>query len=741
MSFVTEYFSLNAEALSDLAQMVPDFGYNGFGEIVFYRTYSRLKADGRQENWHDVCVRVINGTMTIRKDWYCKNGIEWDEVYWQRYAYRMLVAMFKMHWLPAGRGMWAMGTQFIYERGAMALNNCGATKLGGNDRLADDLHWMMDALMLGVGVGFEALRDDLKIYKPVGTFIHYIGDSREGWCDALKMLVQAYTMPGKRKPVFKDDHVRKRGSLIRGFGGQSSGPGPLMKMLRDVEELFEKPDVDVVRLKTDIANWIGVCVVAGNVRRSAELGKGSVNDPVFMDLKDYDKYPEREDWGYMSNNSAALMSDADFEMIGEIAKRVITRGEPGILNLRNFKYGRIGKQEQPKPDDADIINPCGEIPLEDKELCNVVETLPTRCPSIEAWYEACEFASFYAATVSLLPTHRSETNRVVVRNRRIGVSIIDWTGWVHTAGLHKVTAYMRRGYKIVVETATRRNAEAGVPAPIRFTTIKPGGTGPKLPGKTPGAGYPTFRETLRRMRVAADAPVVPVLDAANVPFQPCYFDPVGTRIYEYPTLQGPADPADEVSLWEQATNLVTLAREWADNAVSNTLYFRPMWKLVKSRSTFVRNSHEHNGLQLAVEHDRLFLAEFDKHIKDEWGFNPWPGATEQAKAFKVSDERQKLVVKKDRYGAWELYMYEFDPLHEERHIEKVLSAIVPLIKSCSVLPHSAKGAYRQMPEEGISRKEYEERLSKIGKLDWARFTGSDGQDEKFCSAESCEVPK
>lgn len=724
--YVTDYFSMNSESLAKLAELRPEFGYDGFGEIVFYRTYSRLKADGRQENWHDVVTRVINGTMTIRKDWYFKNRVEWDEEYWQRYALRMAIAMFKMYWLPAGRGMWAMGTQFIYERGAMALNNCGATKLGGNDRLANDFHWMMDALMLGVGVGFEALRDDLKIYRPVGTFIHYVGDSREGWCDALRMLVEAYTMPNKRKPIFKDDHVRKKGTLIKGFGGKSSGPGPLMDLFRDVEQLFETPGIDVVRLKTDIANKIGVCVVAGNVRRSAELAKGKPNDPIFMDLKDYEKYPEREDFGYMSNNSVALFTDEDFECLGEVAKRVVVRGEPGIINLRNLIYGRIGKQNQPREDKADIFNPCGEIPLEDKELCNVVETVPTRCPNVETWYEACEFAAFYACTVSLLPTHRAETNRVVVRNRRIGVGIIDWTGWIHAEGLHKVTAYMRRGYSVVVDTATQRNAEAGVPAPIRFTTIKPGGTGPKLPGKTPGIGYPTFRETLRRMRVAANAPIVPVLDGANVPFESCYFDPQGTRIYEYPTLQGPAAPADEISLWEQATNLVTVQREWSDNAVSNTLYFRPKWKLVMFRDT-----------GKATEHDVAFAYDFPRYTAEQWGEQS--GLTpSRPKADTVEHNGKKVVTKKNKYGVWELYLYEYDPNHEENIIAKVLASIAPLIKSCSVLPHSAKGAYRQMPEEGITREEYETRLAAIGKLDWNKFTGSDGQDQRYCEGDVCE---
>ena len=470
-TYVNHFFTLSADTCASLFKMKPPFGYDGFGEIVFYRTYSRVKSDGSQESWADVVIRVINGTMSIRKDWYIKNSIEWDEEYWQKYASGMAFAMFRMEWLPAGRGMWAMGTPFVYEKGSMALNNCGFTKLGGNSRLSDDLHWMMDALMLGVGVGFEPIRDDLKIYQPVGTYIHYVQDSREGWADALKLLVDAYTKPGVRKPIFRFDLVRRKGLPIRGFGGLASGPAPLKRLLEQVETLFETPGIDVVRLKADIANMIGVCVVAGNVRRSAELAKGSVQDPIFLDLKDYDKYPERDDWGYMSNNSVALFDDVDFESLGEVARRVIVRGEPGVLNLRNFKYGRISKPIPVREDKADGLNPCGEIPLEDKELCNVVETLPTMCPSVERWYQACEYAATYACSVSLLPTHRKETNRVVARNRRIGVSIIDWTGWIVAASMHRVTAYMRKGYDIVRKTAADRNSEAGVPEPVRVTTI------------------------------------------------------------------------------------------------------------------------------------------------------------------------------------------------------------------------------------------------------------------------------
>lgn len=408
------------------------------------------------------------------------------------------------------------------------------------------------------------------------------------------------------------------------------------------------------------------------------------------------------------------------------------------MNLRNFKYGRIGKPIPVREDKAIGLNPCGEIPLEDKELCNVVETLPTRCPSVTHWYDACRYASFYASTVSLLPTHRSETNKVVVRNRRIGVSIIDWTGWVLSEGLHKVTSYMRKGYEVVTEENRTRNEEAGVPEAIRKTTIKPGGTGPKLPGKTPGIGYPTFRHTLRRMRVAANNPICPVLDAAGVPWEPDYFDPSNTRVYEYPTLQGPAAPAETISLWQQAMNLCTVQREWSDNAVSNTLYFKPRWKLVLARDTFIRDWSNAES-----ERTRQFREDFPSYVREALGASNFlhieNDFANPGKVHIQVEENYKITCKLNKYGEYELRIYKFDPNHEEDVIEHVLSAITPMIKSCSLLPHTPEGAYRQMPESGISAEEYERRLKAIRPIDWSLFKNSDGEDEKFCQGESCAV--
>lgn len=712
--FVNEFFSLNQETVDEIYQMKPQFGYNGYGEFVFYRTYSRLKEGGLNETWHDVVIRVIEGVMSIRLDWYTKNNIYWDDTRWQAFARSMAISMFKMEWLPPGRGLWAMGTPFVYQHGSMALNNCGFTKIG-TSKMHLDFGWLMDALMLGVGVGFEPVNEQFDIFPhKKADFLYIIPDSREGWVNSVQLLVQSFIDPNAKRPRFDYSKIRPRGELIHGFGGIASGPDPLKELHEEITQIFLHGKRSPVRLKTDIANLIGVCVVAGNVRRSAEIAIGDIENQEFLDLKDYQLHPERAAYGRMSNNTAKFKKRSDFELIGELTRRVVVRGEPGGMNMKNIPFGRIGRALDVPLDAAEGLNPCGEIPLEDKELCNLACTLPTMCSYLDDWYGACRFATFYASTTSLLLTHRQETNAVIGRNRRIGVDIIDFTGWKHNIGLHNCIDAMEQGYNIVRKTNKVLNAEAGVPPAIRVTTVKPGGTIPKLAGKTAGIGHPTFNHTLRRTRVASDSPVAKLLIEANVPHHPDQYDPK-TLIFEFPILQGPARPADQVSLWEQAANLMVLQAHWADNAVSNTLYFKPKWCLFKS---VPKGEPFDEWLEDNTKLDYNEIVQLERMLVNK---------IKESNGWKVDADGHTINV------------YQFDPNHEEDEIEFVISSFISKFKSFSLLPHSPKGAYVDMPEEGITEEEYEELLSKISPIDWSRLSGSDGEDEKFCQGDVCEL--
>ena len=570
---VKERFTLQKSFCNELIAKKAKFGFGGFGEAVYYRTYSRIKSDGSQEHWADTVIRVINGVFSVRKNHYILNSLVWDEAKWQHYAKKLAISMFDMKWLPPGRGLWIMGTEYIYERGSAALNNCGAVD---TTDLALAAEWTMDMLMCGVGVGFNTAwkGSNVSIPDKSKSTCYIIPDNREGWTASVRLLIESFT---KKGPWFTFDYskIRPEGSPIHGFGGTASGPEPLKKLHERIENYLKrycKKEIDQTRCTADVMNAIGVCVVAGNVRRSAEMALGSVDDKSFLELKDYSKNPERTEIGWVSNNTVVLEKTEDFEKLSVISEHICDNGEPGIMNLINVqKYARYGDDSE---DNASLANPCSEIPLESFELCNLSEIFPSRCENEDDFYEALEYATFYASTVSLLPTHRPETNKVILRNRRIGVSISGIADMLDRDGKTELTRRLRKGYTLVRSINQKLATEAEIPASIRVTTVKPSGTISQLAGCSAGMHFPTFQYALRRMRVGNTSNVCKVLKAAGVPHEDDR-STANTTVFEFPVEHGKTRNATLVSAREQFFILAMLQSEWSDNMVSCTIYFDP----------------------------------------------------------------------------------------------------------------------------------------------------------------------
>ncbi len=567
---VTERFELKKSFKDALMAEEPRFGFNGFGEVIYYRTYSRRKPDGSQERWADTVIRVVEGIMSIRKNHYREQGLEWSEEEWQNFAQRMASSCFAMHWLPPGRGLWIMGTEYIYERGSAALYNCGAVDTSD---LVNSADWAMDMLMSGVGVGFNtAWRGTATIPDKSSPHLYVVEDSKEGWVKSVRLLLKSYCDDG---PFYRFDYskIRPAGSPIHGFGGTASGPQPLKELhirLEKIMDSFCRGEIDRTRCIADLFNSIGVCVVAGNVRRSAEIAIGSVHDETFLHLKDYSLFPDRKDIGWMSNNSVVLQNRDDFDKLPEISELIRQNGEPGILNLVNVqKYGRFGKEIG---DRAWLTNPCGEIALESYELCNLAEIFPTRCESEKEFKDAVEFATFYAATVSLLPTHRSETNAIVARNRRTGVSISGITDWMEKIGITKMTRVLRDSYRQVREVNEKLARDAGIPVSLKVTAVKPSGTISLLAGVSPGMHFPVSRYVVRRLRAGNSQKITNFLIEAGVPHMPDDYSE-NTTVFEFPVKYDNPRSIERVSAWEQFALLAMLQREWSDNMVSCTISF------------------------------------------------------------------------------------------------------------------------------------------------------------------------
>ena len=355
------------------------------------------------------------------------------------------------------------------------------------------------------------------------------------------------------------------------YGECSFTPVEVVEVVDDVEE--ETYDIEVENHHEFFCNGY----LSHN---SAEISLGYADDKDFMNLKNYEINPERSAIGWLSNNSVVLRADhgyKDFSYIPELARRILDNGEPGMINLYNIqKYGRSGKE---LPDEATMVNPCGEIPLENFELCNLAEVFPPRCSEPQKFYKALEYATLYASTVSLLPTHRPETNAVIAKNRRIGVSISGIAQWANSnseewgqMNYTKMITFLRKGYKVVRETNTRLAKESGVPAAVRVTTVKPSGSISLLAGCTPGVHYPVSRYAIRRVRIGMTSPLVQPLIAAGVPHEKDIVSE-NTYVFEFVIDHGHVRPCEDVSPWEQFSVVQMMQKHYADNCVSATIYF------------------------------------------------------------------------------------------------------------------------------------------------------------------------
>ena len=259
-------------------------------------------------------------------------------------------------------------------------------------------------------------------------------------------------------------------------------------------------------------------------------------------------------------------------------------GEHTVYNMTvedNHTLAVVTKMNDEKTSlQAVVTFNCGEIPLCNFELCNLSETFPPRCANKERFVQALKFATFYSSTVSLLPTHRPETNAIVAKNRRIGVSISGISQWASgevpegwgNMNYTKLTRLLRDGYGIVRTENSRLANQAGIPESIRVTTIKPSGSISLLAGVTPGVHYPVSRYAIRRMRIGNNSPLVPALIAANIPHEKdTYSD--NTLVFEFVIDHGNVRPCQSVSPWEQFGLVAMLQRCYSDNCVSATIYF------------------------------------------------------------------------------------------------------------------------------------------------------------------------
>ena len=549
------------------------------GYITYKRTYSRLLSERDStavgtEEWFQTCRRVIEGMFDMQKRHVSKLGLEWIDSKSQKTAKDAYDRLFNLKWTPPGRGLWMMGTKFVEERTAAGLFNCAFRSTKDISAKGGYLFsWMMDALMVGIGVGFDTLgAGTLVIADPIYTDdIHIIDDSREGWVRSVQILIDGF-LCAKEVPKFDYSAIRAYGEPIKGFGGTSAGHGPLKELHENLTALLSPnigediTSVDIV----DIENLIGRCVVAGNVRRSAALAMGSFDDKEYLSMKNDKEKLMHHRWG--SNNSFHAKVGMDYTWHAEQSQ---INGEPGYIWLDNARTrGRFKDPE--RDDDLKVMgfNPCVEQQLEDAELCCLTETFPAKHENYEDYLRTLKIAYLYGKTVTLSNTHWAETNAIMLKNRRIGLSQSGVIQAFNKHGRREMLEWCDKAYDYVQQIDKEFSDWLCVPRSKRTTSIKPSGTVSLLNGSTPGIHYPEAEYYIRRIRFSIGNSILRAIEEAGYHIEKDAYSP-NTMVASFPVHEPFFQKGkNEATMWEQLEIAAAYQHYWADNSVSVTVTFK-----------------------------------------------------------------------------------------------------------------------------------------------------------------------
>jgi hypothetical protein len=262
---------------------------------------------------------------------------------------------------------------------------------------------------------------------------------------------------------------------------------------------------------------------------------------------------------------------------GPVCERIKINGEPGFAWLENMKYyGRMCDPRNGHDIRAAGGNPCLEQTLESYELCCLVETFPSNHIDLDDYLKTLKYAYLYAKTVTLGKTHWPETNRVMLRNRRIGCSVSGIAQFISSRGLDELKNWLNGGYEAIKNYDKLYSEWFAVPRSIKTTSVKPSGTVSLLAGATPGVHHPESRFYIRRLRLSNHSPLLEPLEKAGYTIEPAFGSEKTTVVIEVPVDAGAGiRTAKELTVWEQLSLAAFMQKYWADNQVSCTVTFNP----------------------------------------------------------------------------------------------------------------------------------------------------------------------
>lgn len=608
------------------------------GQLVYDRTYSRVKPDGTKENWNETVQRVVDGNLALVDSQY--------QIHNEREDLIRLMTEFKI--IPAGRHLWASGVP-----NGQHLFNCWTSHW--TDNPSDHFEFTFLRLMEGGGVGANysnryldypdissafqvhivcdrehrdyGILQDAGVLSDTydsdwsGSFV--IEDSRQGWAEALVDLIDTYyredASAAHVNRVYDVSRVRPSGAKLKTFGGTASGPLPLAKMLQDVSEILNEVAVSYSgqldgMSAMEIDHAIAQCVVAGGVRRSARMALMHWDDPQIFDFLSCKRETgshwttnisvevDDEFWNrvHSSNPSTTVESAHAWEVLDLISKGAVLNGEPGMWDS---SYNNNGE-----PQTVYSCNPCSEIALLPWEPCNLGHINLAAFVSEDGWQEtedlhlAHELMTRFLIRATFAEVGDARSREVLDKNRRIGVGHLGVASYLALVGIKLSDAPYNAHFRLRLSALADEVSKAArelchqlrIPLPVKSRTIAPTGTISKMPGVSEGIHPIYARYFIRRIRFSKHDPdqmrQVEQMRLKGYELEDDLYA-ADTVVVSIPTKDSLLEAVEKIHGEEKAQNLVqstgdlslhqmlslqALYQElWADNAISFTANIDP----------------------------------------------------------------------------------------------------------------------------------------------------------------------
>ena len=526
-------------------------------DITVFMKYAKFVPElGRRENWKELVDR--NKKMHTEKYPALKKDIE--------SAYKFV---YDKKILPSMRSLQFAGKPIAINNAR--LYNCCFLPIDHVDAFSE----VMFLLLSGTGVGYSVQQHHVEklpeINKPMKSRRYLVGDSIEGWADAVKVMMSAY-LKGKALPVYDFSDIRPKGAALITSGGKAPGPEPLKDCLHNVQKILDRKQNGeyLSSLEVhDILCYIADAVLAGGIRRSAMISLFDIDDDDMLTCKFGNWWETAPQRGRANNSAVIVRSKVEEETFMNLWKKIEASGsgEPGFFFTNDKDWG---------------MNPCAEISLRPFQFCNLTTIHAGDVvdqDDLNARAKAAAFIGTLQASYTDFHYLRDIWKRTTEREALIGVSM---TG-IASGSVLKLD--LKEAANLVKEENARIASLIGTNPAARCTTVKPEGTSSLVLGTSSGIHAWHNEHYIRRIRVGKNESIYNYL-VTNHPelVTDEYFKPNIQAVIEVPQKA----PEGAVTRQESALDLLKRVskvwKEWVKpghrkgankNNVSTTVTIKP----------------------------------------------------------------------------------------------------------------------------------------------------------------------